>query len=183
MEYSIKKEKRNEAVVFSESACTFMDFSTSPPQSDCSEIRKGFHIGFRLFFTTCTTAQNNNVLLWYAWQKNTYTVLTISTVNPYEHQNFRKHAFTYCIYAVFKSSCTPESSLFSVKQCVVRCWAHVTRLTAVQSIISWLAVIYNVWTAVLTKKSSQNTAAQTVPLKVLWNTLNRLQFSLPTSWI
>lgn len=35
---------------------TFIGFSTSPPHSVCTGIRKGFHIGFRLFLTTCRRA-------------------------------------------------------------------------------------------------------------------------------
>lgn len=31
---------------------TFISFSRSPPQRDCSGIRNGLHVGFRLFFTT-----------------------------------------------------------------------------------------------------------------------------------
>lgn len=34
---------------------TFMDFSTSPPHSDCIGIRNGFQTGFRVFFTNWTT--------------------------------------------------------------------------------------------------------------------------------
>lgn len=34
---------------------TFMGLSTSPPQRDRNEMRKGLHMGFRLFFTTCIT--------------------------------------------------------------------------------------------------------------------------------
>lgn len=55
--YSVKEERRWKMAAVS--SRTFIDFSTSPPQSDCSEIRNGFHTGFRLFFTTCTTAQIN----------------------------------------------------------------------------------------------------------------------------
>lgn len=33
---------------------TFIDFSTSPPQSACNGTRNRFHVGFRLYFTTCT---------------------------------------------------------------------------------------------------------------------------------
>lgn len=39
-------------------ACTFIGFSTSPPDSDCSGILNGFHVGFKLFLTTYMLARN-----------------------------------------------------------------------------------------------------------------------------
>lgn len=63
---------------------TFIGLSMSPPQSDCSGIRKGFHVGFKLLFTTWEHSHKHHTHLNQMY-KRMFCLFAVRNVNVIKH--------------------------------------------------------------------------------------------------